>query len=397
MDFKFSADDESFRAELRSWLEANLPRRERSEQAEGAFSDEGASHWERRVAWHKQMHAGGWVGIGWPKEYGGRGATLTQQLVYGEEMSRAHAPALVNQLGTMLVGPTLIQWGTEEQKKRYVPKILSADEIWCQGYSEPNSGSDVASLQTRAVEEGDYFIVNGQKVWTTHAHRSHFCQLFVRTDPDVPRHKGLSCLLVDMKSPGVTVRPLKQITGESEFNEIFFEEVRVPKANLLGPLNQGWQVLVSTLMHERFGIGETIGGTEQTLAQLVEVARGAIVDGRLAAEDDEVRQQLAQFAIEVAAKKYNGLRALTRRLKGQLPGPESSIGKLVSTELTQRMVKFSVRLLGEFALLERRSPFAPDGDWLRRILYSESMTIAGGTSPVQKNMIGERILQLPKG
>jgi alkylation response protein AidB-like acyl-CoA dehydrogenase len=263
--------------------------------------------------------------------------------------------------------------------------------------SEPAAGSDLAALQTRAVLDGDNFIVNGQKVWTTLAHRSHFCQLFVRTDPEVPRHKGLSCLLVEMKSPGVTVRPLKQITGDSEFNEIFFEDVRVPKANLLGPLNQGWQVLVSTLMHERFGIGETIGGTEQTLAQLVEMARGAIIGGRSAAEDDEMRQQLAQFAIEVAAKKYNGLRSLTRRLKGQLPGPESSIGKLVSTELTQRMVKFSVRLLGEFALLERRSPFAPEGDWLRRILYSESLTIAGGTSPVQKNMIGERILQLPKG
>ena len=175
--------------------------------------------------------------------------------------------------------------------------------------SEPAAGSDLAAMQTRAVLDGDYFIVNGQKVWTTLAHRSHFCQLFVRTDPDVPRHKGLSCLLVDMKSPGVTVRPLKQITGESEFNEIFFEDVRVPKANLLGPLNQGWQVLVSTLMHERFGIGETIGGTEQTLAQLVEIARGAIIDGRSAAEDDEIRQQLAQFAIEVAAKKYNGLRS----------------------------------------------------------------------------------------
>jgi alkylation response protein AidB-like acyl-CoA dehydrogenase len=263
--------------------------------------------------------------------------------------------------------------------------------------SEPAAGSDLAALQTRATLDGDYFIVNGQKVWTTIAHRSQFCQLFVRTDPDVPKHKGMSCLLVDMKSPGVSVRPLRQITGDSEFNEIFFEEVRVPKANLLGPFNQGWQVLVSTLMHERFGIGETIGGTEQTLAQLVEIARGALIDGRAAADDDEIRQQLAQFAIEVAAKKYNGLRALTRRLKGQLPGPESSIGKLVSTELTQRMIKFSQRLLGEFALLERRSPFAPDGDWLRRILYSESMTIAGGTSPVQKNMIGERILQLPKG
>ena len=172
MDFKFSADDEAFRTELRSWLEANLPRRERSEDAEEPFSEGGASQWQRRLAWHKKMHGGGWVGISWPKEYGGRGATLTQQLVYGEEMSRAHAPALVNQLGTMLVGPTLIQWGTEEQKKRYVPKILSADEIWCQGYSEPNSGSDVASLQTRAVEDGDYFVVNGQKVWTSDAHHA---------------------------------------------------------------------------------------------------------------------------------------------------------------------------------------------------------------------------------
>jgi alkylation response protein AidB-like acyl-CoA dehydrogenase len=394
MDFNYTPEQEEYRMEVRGWLETNQPPPLTLEEKERADEN---SLWDRLKLWHKKLHDGGWAGLTWPKQFGGRGATFVEQVIFQQELARLNLPMGCNILGVIMAGPALMQWGTEDQKRRYLPKILSAKEIWSEGMSEPAAGSDLAALQTRAVLDGDNFIVNGQKVWTTLAHRSHFCQLFVRTDPEVPRHKGLSCLLVEMKSPGVTVRPLKQITGDSEFNEIFFEDVRVPKANLLGPLNQGWQVLVSTLMHERFGIGETIGGTEQTLAQLVEMARGAIIGGRSAAEDHEMRQQLAQFAIEVAAKKYNGLRSLTRRLKGQLPGPESSIGKLVSTELTQRMVKFSVRLLGEFALLERRSPFAPEGDWLRRILYSESLTIAGGTSPVQKNMIGERILQLPKG
>jgi alkylation response protein AidB-like acyl-CoA dehydrogenase len=296
-----------------------------------------------------------------------------------------------------MTGPALMQWGTDAQKKRYLQPILAGDEIWCEGMSEPGAGSDLASIQTRAVLDGDSFVVNGQKVWTTIAHRSHFCQLFVRTDPELPKHKGMSCLLVDMRSPGVTVKPLKQITGESDFNEIFFEDVRVPKENLLGPLNMGWQVLVATLMHERFGIGETLGGSEQTLAALVEIAKHARINGRPAADDPEIRQQLAQFAIETAAKKYNGFRSLTRRLKGQLPGAEASISKLVSTDLTQRMVKFTSRLMGQYAYLERHSPMAPDGDWMKRILQIESMTIAGGTSAVQKNMIGERILGLPKG
>ncbi len=287
--------------------------------------------------------------------------------------------------------------GTDEQKKRYLNPILTGDEIWCEGLSEPGAGSDLASIQCRAELKGDEFIVNGQKVWTTMAHRSDFVQLFVRTDPDLPRHKGMSALLVDMKSPGVSVRPLKQITGDSEFNEIFFEDVRVPKENLLGPLNMGWQVLVATLMHERFGIGETLGGTEQLLHALVQVAKAVQLNGRPAIEDNDIRQQMAQFAIETTAKKYNGLRSLSKRLKGQMPGPEASISKLLSTDLGQRMTKFITRLLGEYALLEGRTPFAPEGDWMRRILYSESLTIAGGTSPVQKNMIGERILLLPKG
>ena len=397
MDFKFSPEDEAFRTELRSWLEANLPRRERTEDAEDAISDQGASHWARRVAWHKKMHSGGWVGISWPKEYGGRGATLTQQLVYGEEMSGAHAPALVNQLGTMLVGPTLIQWGTEEQKKRYVPKILSADEIWCQGYSEPGAGSDVAGLQTRAVEEGDYFVVNGQKVWTSDAHHADMCILLVRTDPNAPKHKGISYILVDMHSPGVTVRPLVQITGDANFNEVFFEDVKVPKKNLIGEKNQGWQVAITTLMFERTGIG---GGRDMMsqVKELVELARTVHSNGHTAWEDSDVRQKLGGFACEAAALRYTGFRQLTRRLKGLPPGPEGSLLKLCTSELNVRMNKFAMEILGPYSQIEFKAPHALDkGKWSYRMLASRALTIAGGTSEIQRNIIGERVLGLPKG
>ena len=394
MDFNYSPEQDAYRQQVRAWLEANQPPPLTPAEKERIDED---LLWERNKRWHKKLYENGWVGLNWPKQYGGRGATFIEQVIFQQELGRLGLPMGINVLGIIMTGPALMQWGTDEQKQRYLKPILTADEIWCEGMSEPGAGSDLASIQMRAELHGDEFIVNGQKVWTTHAQRSDFCQLFVRTDPDAPKHKGMSALLADMRSPGVTVKPLKQITGDSEFNEIFFEDVHVPKENLLGPLNAGWQVLVSTLMHERFGISETIGGTEVILAQLVEMAKTIPVDGRSAVEDDEIRQQIAQFAIEVAAKKYNGLRALTKRLKGQQPGAESSIGKLISTELSQRMTKFATRLLGGYAMIERKSLFAPDGDWMRRILNAEMLTIAGGTSAVQKNMIGERILQLPKG
>jgi alkylation response protein AidB-like acyl-CoA dehydrogenase len=394
MDFNYSPDQEAYRQEVRTWLEANQPAPLTPEERERIDED---LLWARNKRWHKKLYDQGWVGLNWPKQYGGRGATFIEQVIFQQELGRLNLPMGVNVLGIIMTGPALMQWGTDEQKERYLKPILTADEIWCEGMSEPGAGSDLASIQTRAELHGDEFIVNGQKVWTTYAQRSDFCQLFVRTDPDVPKHKGMSALLVDMRSPGVTVKPLKQITGDSEFNEIFFEDVRVPKENLLGPLNAGWQVLVATLMHERFGISETIGGSEVIFGQLVEMARTVALDGRSAADDDEIRQQIAQFAIEVTAKKYNGLRALSKRLKGQQPGAESSIGKLISTDLSQRMTKFAARLIGGYATIERKSPFAADGDWMRRILHVEMLTIAGGTSAVQKNMIGERILQLPKG
>ncbi len=394
MDFNYTPDQEAYRMNVRKWLEANQPPPLTAEEREKVSED---LLWQRNKKWHKRLYDVGWIGLSWPREYGGRGATFVEQLIFQQELARLNLPIGINVLGIIMTGPALMQWGTDTQKERYLKPILTADEIWCEGMSEPGAGSDLASIQTRAELQGDYFVVNGQKVWTTVAHRSDFCQLFVRTDPNAPKHRGLSALLVDMHGPGVSVKPLRQISGDAEFSEIFFEDVRVPKENLLGPLNQGWQVLVSTLMHERFGISETIGGSEVILAQLIEVAKGVEMNGASAAEEDEIRQQLAQFAIEVTAKKYNGLRALTRRLKGQPPGAESSIGKLVSTELSQRMTKFASRLLGNFATLERHSAFAPDGDWMRRTLQAEALTIAGGTSAVQKNMIGERILQLPKG
>ena len=398
MDFRFSAEDEAFREELRAWLQKNRPAQRSDDDGHADFMHEGSKDdWRRRLQWHRKMHSGGWVGISWPKEYGGRGATLTQQLIYNEEMAAANTPQLVNGLGIMLVGPTIIHWGTEEQKQRYVPKILSGEEIWCQGYSEPGSGSDVASLQTRAIEEGDYFIVNGQKVWTSDAHHADWCILLVRTDPSAPKHKGISYVLVDMHSPGVTVRPLVQITGDANFNEVFFEDVKVPKKNLIGEKNQGWQVAITTLMFERSGIG---GGRDLLgqVRELADLARAVRSNGKTAWDDSSVRQKISGFAGEALALKYTGFRQLTRRLKGLPPGPEGSVLKLGTSELNLKMNKFAMELLGPYAQLEFKAPFAVDrGIWSYRMLASRALTIAGGTSEIQHNIIGERVLGLPKG
>ncbi len=395
MDFNLSPEDEAFRRELRNWLEANLPESERVAPIDFMF-EESDEQWQRRLRWHQKMHAAGWVGISWPREYGGRGASLTQQLIFADEISRARAPRLVNTMGIMMVGPTLIHWGSEEQKQRYVPKILSAEEIWCQGYSEPNSGSDVASLQTRAVEEGDYFIINGSKVWTSDAHHADLSILLVRTDPAAPKHKGISYILVDMHSPGVTVRPLVQMTGASGFNQVFFEDVKVPKANLIGEKNRGWEVAITTLMFERSGVGENrdLSGYARELVQLAKMTEHG---GRPAWENSNVRQRIAQFATEAAALKYTVMRQLTRRMRGEPPGPEGSITKLSASELSLRMNSFAMELLGPYAQLTLHAPYAIDeGKWAVRMLGSRALTIAGGTSEIMRNIIGDRVLRLPR-
>lgn len=394
MDFHFSPQEEAFRQEVRLWLAANMPPSYAADSFEERNADD---RFEVQLAWQKQLHKGNWVGIHWPKAYGGRGATILEQVIYAEEMTRVHAPGIANPLGVMLVGPTLIHWGTEEQKQRFIPKILSAEEIWCQGYSEPGSGSDLASLQTRAVEDGDFFVVNGQKVWTSNAHRADWCILLVRTDPNAPKHQGITYLLVNMKTPGVTVRPLVQVTGDAEFNEVFFEDVRVPKSNIVGELHRGWQVAVTTLMFERANIGMGFQ-LEPVMHQLIDLSRRVTSSGTPAWEDTAVRQRLVQLLIEVQALKYNGYRNLTRQLRGSPPGPEGSLAKLAGSELTVRIAHFATELLGPYSQLALGSPHALDsGKWSRRALSSRLMTIAGGTSEIQRGIIGDRVLGLPKG
>ncbi len=393
MDFNFTSEDEAFRKELRAWLEKNRPERPASELE--SFFEEDNDDWKRRVAWFKKLHSGGWTGIDWPREYGGRGATILQTIVYHQELGRAGAPLPYIGSGTSLIGPTLMHWGTDEQKQRFLPKILSGDEIWCQGYSEPNAGSDLAALQTRAVEDGDDFVVNGSKIWTSSAQYSDWTFLLVRTDPSAPKHKGISYLLVDMHSPGITVRPLIQMTGAKGFNQVFFEDVRVPKTNLVAEKNQGWQVAITTLMFERTGAG---GGSGGQLRELVKLARSVQRNGRPAWDDSSVRQKIAEFHCEAEALKYTGYRQLTRRLKGLPPGPEGSIMKLCGSELSLRIQMFAMELLGPYSQLEYKAPMAIDsGKWSYRMLAARGITIAAGSNQIQHNIIGERVLGLPKG
>ena len=397
MDFNLSSEDERFRAELRAWLEINAPKAQhRSELGMAAEEDEG--DWQRRVGWYRKLHSGGWIGIHWPKEYGGRGASVLQNVIYAEELERAGAPVPFLGMGLSLLGPTLIHWGTEEQKQRYLPKILAGDEVWCQGYSEPGAGSDLASLQTRAVEDGDDFVVNGQKTWTSLAQHADWIFLLVRTDPDAPKHKGISYLLVDMHSPGVSVRPLVQMTGARGFNEVFLEDVRVPRKNLVGEKNQGWQVAITTLMFER---GSGAGGNRDITGQigeLVKLAKATTRGGRPAWDDSSVRQRVAEFACEAQALKYTAYRQLTRRLRGLPPGPEGSMMKLCATELNLRVQLYAMELLGPYSQFEYRAPYAVDhGKWSYKMLAARGLTIAAGSNQIQHNIIGERVLGLPKG
>src|SRR5437764_4099382 len=344
MDIRFDAATEAFRQEIRAWLAANVPKEPMPSDSEGAF------HYTR--AWQKKMFDAGWAGIHWPKAYGGRGATLLEQAIFQQELAGAQAPPMANTLGLMIVGPTLIHHGTEEQKKRYIPKILNADEIWCQGFSEPNSGSDLASLQTKAVLDGDDFVVNGQKIWTSMGQYADWCILLVRTDTNAPKHRGISFLLVDMHSPGITVRPLKQITGNSEFNETFFDNVRVPKQNLVGPMNEGWRVAMTTLTYER-GISSlaTQVRIKQQLEGMMEYARATRRNGHTLSKDPVYRQNLAQAYIRVEIMLLNLYRGITSRLRGQPPGPEASLDKLYWSEMDKWMQEFVMELQEPYSQL----------------------------------------------
>ena len=396
MDFADSPEHAAFRAELREWLARNLPPELAVDDAQDQRVAPDRETLEARIRWQKKMHAAGWVGISWPKEYGGRGADFMQQVIFEEEYARARAPVLPAASALNLLGPTLIHWGSEAQKKRHLPAILAADELWCQGYSEPGAGADLASLKTRAGDRGDHFLVNGQKVWTSGAHFAHWCFLLVRTDPAAPKHKGISYLLVDMQTPGVTVRPLVLLNGHRHFNEVFFDDVTVPKENLVGPLNEGWKVAITTLMFERSGAGGRDHMAQ--IARLFELAKTFPSRQEPAWDHSHIRQQLAQLLIDAKALQVTRLRSLTRRLRGEPPGPEGSILKLFGSELAGRIADFAGTLLGPYATIEAATETVPDADrWFHRILGARQYTIAGGTSEIQRNIIGERVLGLPKG
>ncbi len=394
MDLGFTPEQEAFRARVRQFLRDNLP----AGWGAPGFRPQGANTLEFLKDWQRRLYDGGFLGMAWPKEYGGQGASQVEMAIFNEEIARMRAPAPLNVLGLAMAAPTIITYGTDEQKKRYLPKILSCDEIWCQGFSEPNSGSDVASLRTRAELRGDEFIINGQKVWTTLGHVADWCMLLVRTDPDAPKHRGLSYLLVDMKSPGITVKPLRQMTGEAEFNEMFFEDVRAPRANLLGGLNEGWRVATTTLMNE-LGTAALAGVMRYRIIydEIVDLARATMRNGAPATKDPLIRQQLAQFFVELEMMRFTSYRAFSKILKGGNPGPEGSISKLAWSELNQRMQEFAMALEGPASQLMRGSAHAvQNGRWQHHFLRSRANTIEGGTSEIQRNIIAERVLGLPK-
>jgi alkylation response protein AidB-like acyl-CoA dehydrogenase len=379
MDFDLGEGEKAFRDEVRAWLKANVPK------DDSADSDQKKLVANRR-AWQKKLYEAGYVGITWPKEYSGRGGDFMDQLIFNDEMIVAQAPDPINVIGLGMGGPVVITHGTEEQKKRYLPPLLSAEEIWCQGFSEPNAGSDLSGLQTRAEDKGDHYLVNGQKVWTTLAHIAKWCMLLTRErKDDNPRH-GLTYLLVDMESPGIEVRPLVQITGDAEFNEIFFKDVKVPKSQVLGEPGEGWAVAMTTLLHERGTLGMALATRAQiTAAELAEHTRKL---GR--GSDPLVRQKVAQYTIEARALQLNGYRALTAMKRNGIPGPEGSILKLMWSELNQRMAETAVDVAGASGQVGDTS------GWKYQFLRSRANTIEAGTSEVLRNILAERVLGLPR-
>jgi alkylation response protein AidB-like acyl-CoA dehydrogenase len=398
VDFTLTPEQQSFRDEVRSWLSKNLPKDWSSKvQAASDVPREEAYDFLRR--WQRKMYDAGFVGLTWPKESGGRGLTFMEEMILQEEMALAKAPPVLNILAVGMAGPTINAYGTEEQKKRYPPKMLSCEEIWCQGYSEPNSGSDLAALQTRAVKDGDHYVINGQKVWTSLAHIADWMMLLARTDPSAPKHKGITYFLLDMHAPGVTVKPLKQITGDAEFNEVYFDNVRIHESQILGGLNNGWAVGLTTLMYERLALGFGLQVRLRiALDGLVDLARRSSKNGVPASKDPVMRQKLAQMWIDTEVFKYTGARAITKLLKGELPGPEASTGKMMWVEGHQRLQELAMELEGPYAQLTKGSRWAVEnGLWQYGFLRSRANSIEGGTTEIQKNIIGERVLGLPKG
>lgn len=398
MDFTYSTEERAFRAEVREWLAANVP------------GDWGSSAWPipasreeyEKVAkeWHRKMYDAGWVGIDWPKQYGGREATPIDSFIFQEEMANYITPGSMSTIGIGMAGPTIMTHGTEEQKSAHLEKILSGEEIWCQGFSEPNAGSDLAGAKTFAADNGDHYVVNGQKIWTSVAHVADWCILLTRTDQNAEgKHRGMTYFIVDMKTPGVDVRPLKQITGDSEFNEVFFKDVVVPKENILGGEGNGWMVAITTLMHERVNIAAYLyGRVKKALNDVVELTKTTTRNGKPLSEDPLIRQKLVHFYNEVETQRLNNLRMRAHMKVSDDPGPIGSIFKLLFADTNKNLLEMAVDILGPYAELLPESDAHNDdiGLWMKTFLRARANSIEGGTTEILLNIIGERILGLPR-
>jgi alkylation response protein AidB-like acyl-CoA dehydrogenase len=382
MDLRDTPEEAAFRSEVREFIAQNLPE---SSKTRGArrFEDDDRE-------WSRKLGAAGYAGLTWPAEYGGAGAPYSHQAIFLEELARAEAPSHLGVIGLGMAGPTIISWGTPEQKERYLAKILSADEIWCQGFSEPDAGSDLAAARTRIEDKGDHFLVNGQKVWSSFAHIADFCILVGLGLPGEPHYKNLTYVIVDMHAPGVEVRPLVQITGHPEFNEIFFTDVKVPKENLLGEIGGGWQVAMTTLLHERGTLGFALASTlDVAVRKLLALAKERNVT------DPVLRDRIAREWVELQALKYTNYRSLTTLTKTGIPGPEGSASKLVWSENNQRLTKLALEILGSHAQLTNGGGYG-DGYWQYQQLRSRGNTIEAGTSEILRNIVAERVLGLPR-
>jgi alkylation response protein AidB-like acyl-CoA dehydrogenase len=382
VNLRDTTEEATFREEARAFITRNLPE---SSRTRGARRFEDADR-----DWSRKLGEAGFAGLTWPREYGGSGAPYSHQAIFLEELARAEAPSHLGVIGLGMAGPTIIAWGTDEQKERYLTKILHADEIWCQGFSEPDAGSDLAAARTRIEDRGDHFLVNGQKVWSSFAHIADFCILVGLGLPDEPRYKNLTYLIVDMHAPGVEVRPLVQITGQPEFNEIFFTDVKVPKENLLGQIGEGWQVAMTTLLHERGTLGFALSATlDVAVRKLIALANERKVT------DPILRDRIAREWVELQALKYTNYRSLTTLTKTGIPGPEGSASKLVWSENNQRLTKLALEILGSHAQLTDGGGYA-DGYWQYQQLRSRGNTIEAGTSEILRNIVAERVLGLPR-
>ena len=385
MDFSDTPAEAAFRAEARAWLEANQPTEDELSGLDGL---------EQARLWQKRKFDAGWACIRWPKEYGGRGASAIEQVIWNQEEARTGTTFGVFGIGQGMAAPTLMAWATEEQKLEHLPPLASGEHIWCQLFSEPAGGSDLAALRTNAVKDGDEWVINGQKIWTTGAHFSDYAILVLRTDPNVPKHKGLTYFFLDMKSPGIEVKPIKQISGDSGFNEVYFTDVRVSDAQRLGAVGQGWQVALTTLMNERAAIGA--GGGGAGFRQLFDLATRVQIDDRPAIEDRSVRAKLANWYVQEAGLRYTGYRSLTALSRGELPGPENSIGKYVGAAKGQDMASFAMDLLAMSGAIT--DPEFADAAGLFQDAYmgAPGGRIAGGTDEIMLNILAERVLGLPQ-